>query len=131
MPPGQLVAILGASGSGKTTLLRLMCGFERADAGRITLGGRRVSGPGLHLPPERRRVGYVAQEGALFPHLTVAENVLFGLPRRERRDGAPRRRAAGAGGAAAGLRRRAARTSCPAGSSSAWPWPAPWPRRRD
>ncbi len=84
--PGRLVAVLGASGSGKTTLLRLLCGFERADAGTITLGGRRVSGPGLHLAPERRRVGYVAQEGALFPHLTVAENVLFGLSRRDRRD---------------------------------------------
>ncbi len=86
--PGRLVAILGASGSGKTTLLRLLCGFERADAGRITLGGQLVSAPGVHRPPEQRRVGYVAQEGALFPHLTVAENVLFGLPRSQRRDNA-------------------------------------------
>ena len=86
-PPGQITAILGASGSGKTTLLRLICGFERADSGVITLAGRKVAGPGLHIPPERRRVGYVAQEGALFPHLSVAENILFGLPRRERRDG--------------------------------------------
>jgi iron(III) transport system ATP-binding protein len=85
-PAGQLTAILGASGSGKTTLLRLICGFERADGGTITLGGKMVAGPGLHLPPERRRVGYVAQEGALFPHLSVAENVLFGLPWRDRRD---------------------------------------------
>ncbi len=84
VPPGRLVAILGASGSGKTTLLRLVCGFERLDAGRILLAGRPVAGPGLHVPPEGRRIGYVAQEGALFPHLTVAQNVLFGLPRRER-----------------------------------------------
>ncbi|HTW27386.1 MAG TPA: ABC transporter ATP-binding protein [Acetobacteraceae bacterium] len=82
---GELVAILGASGSGKTTLLRLICGFERADAGTIAIDGRIVSGPGVHLPAERRQVGYVAQEGALFPHLSVADNITFGLPRRLRR----------------------------------------------
>ena len=82
---GRLVAVLGASGSGKTTLLRLLCGFERADAGSIRLGGQTVARPGLHLAPERRRIGYVAQEGALFPHLRVADNVAFGLDRRQRR----------------------------------------------
>jgi iron(III) transport system ATP-binding protein len=81
----RLVAILGASGSGKTTLLRLICGFDRADAGSITIAGVRVCGPGLHLRPEQRHVGYVAQEGALFPHLAVADNITFGLPRRQRR----------------------------------------------
>ena len=81
---GTLTAILGASGSGKTTLLRLVCGFERAEAGTIHIGGQLVSGPGVQVPPEQRRVGYVAQEGALFPHLTVADNVLFGLPRKLR-----------------------------------------------
>jgi iron(III) transport system ATP-binding protein len=83
---GVCTAILGASGSGKTTLLRLICGFERADAGRIVLDGRTVVAPGRHEPPERRHIGYVAQEGALFPHLSVAQNVLFGLPWRQRRD---------------------------------------------
>jgi iron(III) transport system ATP-binding protein len=82
---GALVTILGASGSGKTTLLRLICGFERADAGTIEVDERTVSGPGLHVPPEQRRIGYVAQEGALFPHLTVADNIAFGLSRRLRR----------------------------------------------
>ncbi len=82
---GRLVAVLGASGSGKTTLLRLLCGFERADAGSIRLGARMVAAPGLHLRPERRRIGYVAQEGALFPHLCVADNVTFGLSRHRRR----------------------------------------------
>ncbi len=82
---GRLVAILGASGSGKTTLLRLLCGFERADDGRIALNRQLVCAPGLHVPPERRRIGYVAQEGALFPHLSVAQNILFGLPRPARR----------------------------------------------
>jgi iron(III) transport system ATP-binding protein len=85
VPRGELVAVLGASGSGKTTLLRLIAGFEHADAGAIAIGGVAVAGRGLHLPPERRRVGYVAQEGALFPHLSVGANVLFGLPRTQRR----------------------------------------------
>jgi iron(III) transport system ATP-binding protein len=82
---GQFIAILGASGSGKTTLLRLICGFERADDGKIELGGELVCGPGVHVPPERRNIGYVAQEGALFPHLSVAANIVFGLPRSLRR----------------------------------------------
>jgi iron(III) transport system ATP-binding protein len=81
---GRLVAILGRSGSGKTTLLRLICGFERVDAGDIAIDLQVVSTPGLLLAPELRRIGYVAQEGALFPHLTVADNVLFGLPRQAR-----------------------------------------------
>ena len=84
--PGSLVAILGASGGGKTTLLRLICGFDRADAGSIAIAGRPVSGPGLHTRPEHRRIGYVAQDGALFPHLSVAQNILFGLDRAGRRD---------------------------------------------
>ena len=88
---GSLTAILGPSGSGKTTLLRLLAGFERADAGTIGIGGVLVDGPGVHLPPERRRIGYVPQEGSLFPHLTVAANVGFGLP--ARRHGARQRRA--------------------------------------
>jgi iron(III) transport system ATP-binding protein len=83
---GSIVAVLGASGSGKTTLLRVICGFERASAGEVAMDGEVVSGAGVHVPPERRRIGYVAQEGSLFPHLTVLDNVAFGLPRRERRD---------------------------------------------
>ncbi len=86
VPSGALFAILGASGSGKTTLLRLLSGFERADSGVIEIGGRQAAGPGVHVPPERRQVGYVAQEGSLFPHLSVAANVLFGLARSKRRD---------------------------------------------
>ncbi len=90
VPAGSLTAILGPSGSGKTTLLRLLAGFERADAGKITIGDVVVDAPGVHLAPERRRIGYVPQEGSLFPHLTVAANVGFGLPARERRGGRPR-----------------------------------------
>ncbi|MFF6782596.1 ATP-binding cassette domain-containing protein [Streptomyces sp. NPDC012510] len=79
VPGGALAAVLGPSGCGKTTLLRIVAGFLRADAGTVTLGGRTLTGPGVHLPPERRRVGIVPQEGALFPHLSVARNVAFGL----------------------------------------------------
>ncbi|HEX7381879.1 MAG TPA: ABC transporter ATP-binding protein [Nevskiaceae bacterium] len=83
---GEIITVLGASGSGKTTLLRLICGFERVDCGTIELDGRVVADDeNVHLPPERRKVGYVAQEGALFPHLDVAQNILFGLPRHLRR----------------------------------------------
>jgi iron(III) transport system ATP-binding protein len=82
---GELVAILGASGSGKTTLLRLIAGFLRPDAGSIRLEGRLLASAGQSLPPERRGIGYVAQEGALFPHLSIAENIVFGLPRAQRK----------------------------------------------
>ncbi len=85
VPAGELTAILGPSGSGKTTLLRVLAGFERADAGTVTIGDTVVDGPGTHLPPERRNIGYVPQEGSLFPHLTVAANIGFGLPVRKRR----------------------------------------------
>lgn len=78
---GSLTAVLGASGCGKTTLLRVVAGFETPDAGTVTVGERTVAGPGVDVPPERRRVGLVPQEGLLFPHLDVAGNVGFGLPR--------------------------------------------------
>jgi iron(III) transport system ATP-binding protein len=79
VPAGRLAAVLGPSGCGKTTMLRIVAGFLRADAGTVELGGRVVCGPGVHVPPERRRIGIVPQEGALFPHLSVADNVAFGL----------------------------------------------------
>jgi iron(III) transport system ATP-binding protein len=85
VPPGSLTAVLGLSGCGKTTLLRLLAGFERPERGTVTLGGRRLDGDGTYVPPEQRSVGYVPQEGALFPHLTVTGNVAFGLARSERR----------------------------------------------
>ncbi|MBD0292766.1 MAG: ABC transporter ATP-binding protein [Jiangellaceae bacterium] len=85
VPSGSLAAVLGPSGCGKTTLMRIVAGFETADAGTVALDGRIVAGPGVHVPPERRRIGIVPQEGALFPHLTVAGNVGFGLPRGRQR----------------------------------------------
>ena len=82
--PGSVLALLGPSGCGKTTLLRTIAGLERADAGTISIGGTVVAAPGHHLPPERRRVGMVFQDWALFPHLDVGRNVGYGLPRKER-----------------------------------------------
>jgi iron(III) transport system ATP-binding protein len=88
VPAGSLTAILGSSGSGKTTLLRLLAGFDAPDRGTVRIGGRVVDDEHAHVHPEHRRVGYVPQEGALFPHLTVKRNVGFGLSREERRGGA-------------------------------------------
>lgn len=79
LPAGEILAIVGASGAGKTTLLRTIAGLARPDRGTITIGGRAVCCPGLSLPPEQRHVGYLAQEGALFPHLTVEKNISFGI----------------------------------------------------
>jgi iron(III) transport system ATP-binding protein len=77
---GEFLALLGPSGCGKTTLLRLIAGFERPDAGVVSLAGQPVAGP-RWVPPDRRRVGMVFQDYALFPHLTAAANVGFGLRR--------------------------------------------------
>jgi iron(III) transport system ATP-binding protein len=84
VPEGRILTVLGPSGCGKTTLLRIVAGFERADRGTVHLRGRQVEGPAGSVAPEHRRVGIVPQEGALFPHLSVGENVGFGLPGRAR-----------------------------------------------
>jgi iron(III) transport system ATP-binding protein len=76
---GELVAVLGPSGCGKTTLLRQIAGFDKPDAGRILIGDTVVSTPERQVPPERRRIGIVFQSYALWPHMTVAENVAYGL----------------------------------------------------
>ena len=83
---GEFVALLGPSGCGKTTLLRLIAGFEQPDAGEVRVADRTVAGPGTWVAAEKRHVGMVFQDYALFPHLTVGENVGFGVGRRSRRD---------------------------------------------
>jgi len=89
VPQGQRTVIVGTSGSGKTTLLRLMSGFERPDRGTITISGHQVAGEAGMVPAHQRGVGYVSQDGALFPHLTVGQNIRFGLKGtgRRQRDG--------------------------------------------
>jgi iron(III) transport system ATP-binding protein len=79
VPSGAFAAVLGPSGCGKTTLLRAIAGFIPPFSGTIRFGDQLVSVSSIVVPPERRKVGYVAQEGALFPHLTVAENIGFGI----------------------------------------------------
>jgi iron(III) transport system ATP-binding protein len=77
--PGEVLCLLGPSGSGKTTLLRIAAGLEAQSHGRVVIDGREVSGPSLFLPPEKRGVGLMFQDFALFPHMTVLDNVRFGL----------------------------------------------------
>ncbi len=82
---GSFTSILGPSGSGKTTLLRVIAGFERADRGVVRLAGAIVDDGDRHVAPDRRRIGFVPQDGSLFPHLSVEQNIGFGLRRSERR----------------------------------------------
>ncbi len=87
VPRGSLTALLGPSGCGKTTVLRMVAGLADPDAGTIAIDGSLVSGPGVAVPPEKRNVGLVFQDYALFPHLTVGRNIAYGLagrPRAER-----------------------------------------------
>ncbi len=77
---GSTTAVVGSSGCGKTTLLRLVAGFETPDTGTVAIADRHVAGPDRSVASHRRNVGYVAQDGALFPHLTVGENIAYGLP---------------------------------------------------
>ncbi|WP_315856007.1 ATP-binding cassette domain-containing protein, partial [Burkholderia contaminans] len=105
LPRGDIGCLLGASGCGKTTVLRAIAGFEPVRMGRIVLDGVPVAAPSLDVPPERRRIGMMFQDYALFPHLSAADNVAFGRPgqaqgpRRQRGAGiVPHRRRAASGG---------------------------------
>ena len=109
IPRGSLVAVLGPSGCGKTTLLRAVAGLLPVTSGSITVGGRLVTGPGVQRAPEKRGMGWVPQDASLFPHLTVGENIGFGLPRARQSDDLycePGETAGGVGGLFAALTRR-------------------------
>ena len=84
--PGEVLCLLGPSGSGKTTLLRIAAGIESQTSGRVLLNDREIAGPSVFLPPEKRSIGLVFQDFALFPHLTIQENVRFGLTALPRAD---------------------------------------------
>ncbi len=77
--PGEVLCLLGPSGSGKTTLLRIAAGIETQSHGRLLLNGQEIAGPGLYVPPEKRGIGLMFQDFALFPHMTILDNVRFGL----------------------------------------------------
>ncbi len=88
VPPGLITCLLGESGCGKSTLLRLIAGVDRPDDGKIELDGEQIVGPDRFIEPESRRIGFMFQDYALFPHLSVEENLLFGLktlPRQQQR----------------------------------------------
>ncbi|NNC78771.1 MAG: ABC transporter ATP-binding protein [Acidimicrobiales bacterium] len=90
---GSRLAILGPSGCGKTTLLRVIAGLQSIDRGEVSVAGTVVAGSSVHVPPENRNIGMVFQDWALFPHLTVMQNILFGLPRAQRKSPPPEVRA--------------------------------------
>ena len=123
--PGEFIALLGASGCGKTTLLRALAGFVPIAAGRIEVGGAPVEG----LPPERRNMAMMFQSYALWPHMTAAQNIGYGLRLRKWPRARNRRAGTGAGRAGWGWKGWSGATSraCPAGSASASPSPAPSP----
>ncbi|RJF87285.1 ATP-binding cassette domain-containing protein [Oleomonas cavernae] len=125
--PGEVVCLLGPSGCGKTTTLRLAAGLEALQTGEISIGDRIVAGPGVATPPEKRHVGLIFQDYALFPISRSSTTSPSGWPGRPGGMRWPMRappwsRSAWATG------RAASRTCCRAASSSAWPWSARWRR---
>ena len=124
VPAGSLTALLGPSGSGKSTLLRAIAGLDQPDSGTITINGRDVT----TVAPQRRGIGFVFQHYAAFKHLTVRDNVAFGLKIRRQAEGRDRRegRPFARGGGPQRISRPVTPVSFPAVSASAWRWRARW-----
>ena len=123
--PGEVVCLLGPSGCGKTTLLRIAAGIERPTSGRVLINEQEVAGPNRFVPPEERSVGLMFQDFALFPHLTIIDNVAFGLKALPRREAEREARSMLTRVGLAHLS-DAIPISCRAGNSSVSRWPAPW-----
>jgi ABC-type taurine transport system ATPase subunit len=121
LAPGEIACLLGPSGCGKTTLLRIAAGVERPQSGRVAIDGVEVAGPKRFVPPERRNVGLVFQDFALFPHLSILDNVAFGLNRLPRWE-AVRRRVRRSNGWASAISPAPSRMCSRAASSSGWRW---------
>ena len=121
--PAEVVCLLGPSGSGKTTLLRVASGIEKPTGGRVLINDFEVAGPRRFVPPEKRNVGLMFQDFALFPHLTIRDNVAFGLKSLPREDAA-REALAALAGSASSATPTTIRTSSRAASSSGWRWRA-------
>ena len=118
--PGEVLCLLGPSGSGKTTLLRIAAGIEAQTSGRLLLNGQEIAGPSAFLPPERRGIGLMFQDFALFPHMTILDNVRYGLT------ALPKAEASAEALAALGR----VGLSHYAVSASGWRWPGRWRRAR-
>ena len=127
--PGQVTCLLGPSGCGKSTTLRIIAGVDRPDAGDIRIDGARVAGPGCWVPPEGRGTGLMFQDFALFPHLSVFDNVAFGLTGTRTEKRLRVRELLEKVGLVRYDGQLSAR-ACRAASSSAWRWRAPWRRGR-
>ncbi len=125
---GDIGCLLGSSGCGKTTTLRAIAGFEPVHEGEIQLAGETISSAGFTLAPEKRRIGMVFQDYALFPHLSVAENIAFGIRKHPQKDRITEELLE-----LVNLKKTSASASpmsCPAASSNVSPSPAPWRRNR-
>ena len=127
---GEIVCLLGHSGCGKTTLLRIGAGVERQVAGQVLIDGQEVSGSHRFDPPERRGVGLMFQDYALFPHLTILKNVMFGLADRPSDKAESMARAALWSGSVYPNMPTPIPMPCPAASSSGPPWQGLSPRNR-
>ena len=125
---GQVTCLLGPSGCGKSTTLRMIAGVEMQDSGEIYVDGRLICDTNFRVPPERREIGLMFQDFALFPHLSVGDNVAFGLKGRKRRNGRGLRNCWRGWICCDSL--MAIRINCPVANSSGWRWLGHWHRGR-